>query len=71
VAPAESEFLSYVKRISDVRPVVSGSGTYRRNIYTSIGEKDPANRFIVGFVEGEGDNWTSFPPHKHDGKPEV
>jgi len=71
VAPAESEFPSYVKRISDVWPVASGSGTYRRNIYTSIGEKDPANRFIVGFVEGEDGNWTSFPPHKHDGKPEV
>jgi len=70
-APAESVFPSYVKRILDVRPVVSGSGTYRRNIYTSIGEKDPANRFIVGFVEGEDGNWTSFPPHKHDGKPEV
>ena len=70
-APAEREYPSYVKRISEVRPVVSGSGTYRRNIFTSIGEKDPANRFIVGFVEGEDGNWTSFPPHKHDGKPEV
>ncbi|HUI24134.1 MAG TPA: 5-deoxy-glucuronate isomerase [Nitrososphaerales archaeon] len=71
MAPAEREFRSYVKRISDVRPVISGSGTYRRNIYTSIGEGDPANRFIVGFVEGDDGNWTSFPPHKHDGKPEV
>ena len=70
-APAERAYPSYVKRISDVRPVVSGTGTYRRNIFTSIGEKDPANRLIVGFVEGEDGNWTSFPPHKHDGKPEV
>jgi len=71
MAPAEHEFPSYVKRISDIRPVVSGSGTYRRSIYTSIGEKDRANRFIVGFVEGEDGNWTSFPPHRHDGKPEL
>ncbi|HXW94935.1 MAG TPA: 5-deoxy-glucuronate isomerase [Nitrososphaerales archaeon] len=70
-APAEREYPSYVKRISEVKPVASGSGTYRRSIYTSIGEKDPANRFIVGFVEGEEGNWTSFPPHRHDGKPEV
>ncbi|MDA4128702.1 MAG: 5-deoxy-glucuronate isomerase [Thaumarchaeota archaeon] len=26
---------------------------------------------MAGFVEGESGNWTSFPPHKHDGKPEA
>ena len=70
-APAEREYGSYVRRFSEITPVVSGSGAYRRRIYTTIGEKDPANRFIVGFVEGEDGNWTSFPPHRHDGKPEV
>jgi 5-deoxy-glucuronate isomerase len=70
-APAERKYPSYIKRISEIQPVVSGTGTYSRHIYTSIGEKDPANRFIVGFVEGEDGNWTSFPPHRHDGKPEV
>ena len=70
-APAEREYPSYVRRFSEIKPVVSGSGTYQRHIYTAIGEKDPANRFIVGFVEGEDGNWTSFPPHRHDGKPEI
>jgi len=70
-APAGREYPSYVKRFSEIKPVVSGSRTYQRHIYTAIGEKDPANRFIVGFVEGEEGNWTSFPPHRHDGKPEV
>jgi len=70
-APAERKYPSYVKQFSKIKPVNSGSGTYRRHIYTTIGEKDPANRFIVGFVEGDDGNWTSFPPHKHDGKPEV
>jgi 5-deoxy-glucuronate isomerase len=36
-----------------------------------IGESDKANRFLGGYVEGESGNWTSFPPHRHDGKPEV
>jgi 5-deoxy-glucuronate isomerase len=70
-APAEREYPSYLRRIVDVKAVVSGSQSYMRHIYTSLGEKDPANRFIVGFVEGESGNWTSFPPHRHDGKPEV
>lgn len=70
-APAEREYPSYVRRISNVKPVVSGLEAYRRRIFTSIGEMEQANRFIVGFVEGEDGNWTSFPPHKHDGKPEV
>lgn len=70
-APAERTYPSYIKRFSEIKPVVSGSGTYQRHIYTAIGEKDQANRFIVGFVEGEDGNWTSFPPHRHDGKPEV
>lgn len=70
-APAERQYPSYLKRFADVKEVVSGSQSYTRHIYTSLGERDPANRFIVGFVEGEAGNWTSFPPHRHDGKPEV
>ena len=70
-APAEKVFASYVRRFMEVKPVVSGQDGYRRHIYTSIGEKDPANRFIIGFVQGDQGNWTSFPPHRHDGKPEV
>jgi 5-deoxy-glucuronate isomerase len=70
-APAEKSFHSYVKRFAEIKPVASGAEAYRRQIYTALGENDPANRFIVGFVEGESGNWTSFPPHRHDGKPEV
>ena len=70
-APAERDYPIYVRRFSEIKPVESGTQTYRRHIYTAIGEKEPANRFIVGFVEGEQGNWTSFPPHRHDGKPEV
>ena len=70
-APAERGYPAYVKRFAEISPVHSGAGTYRRSIYTAIGEKDPGNRFLMGFVEGEEGNWTSFPPHRHDGKPEV
>jgi 5-deoxy-glucuronate isomerase len=70
-APAQHTYPAYVKKFSDLKPIESGGPSYRRKVFTAIGEKDPANRFIAGFVEGESGNWTSFPPHKHDGKPEV
>jgi len=70
-APAEKGYPSYVKKFSALKPVVSGVEPYVRRVYTSIGEGDKADRLIVGFVEGDSGNWTSFPPHRHDGKPEV
>ncbi|HXW37598.1 MAG TPA: 5-deoxy-glucuronate isomerase [Nitrososphaerales archaeon] len=70
-APAGTAYGAYVKRFSDTPAIESGLPPYSRRIYTMLGERDPANRFIVGFVEGQPGNWTSFPPHRHDGKPEV
>jgi 5-deoxy-glucuronate isomerase len=70
-APAERSFPRYVKRFSELKAIPAGDVSYRREITTAIGESDPANRFIAGFVEGMPGNWTSFPPHRHDGKPEV
>lgn len=70
-APGTEQHGQYVRRFGEIKPVISGDNSYQRHIYTSIGENDPANRFILGFVEGDSGNWTSFPPHKHDGKPEV
>ncbi len=70
-APATKRHDPYVKRFAEITPVVSGAAGYHRQIFTSLGDKDPAERLIVGFVEGDEGNWTSFPPHKHDGKPEV
>jgi 5-deoxy-glucuronate isomerase len=60
-----------VKRFADQKVVNSGTAAYKRKVITAVGEGDPAERFIAGFVEGESGSWTSFPPHKHDGKPEV
>jgi 5-deoxy-glucuronate isomerase len=70
-APADNAYPSYLRRFAEAKQVVSGAQAYTRHIYTSIGDKEPANRFLVGFVEGDSGNWTSFPPHRHDGKPEV
>jgi 5-deoxy-glucuronate isomerase len=70
-APGKNVYPSYVKRFSGIKVIQSGEPPYQRRVMTAVGEGDPANRFIAGFVEGDSGNWTSFPPHKHDGKPEV
>ncbi len=61
----------YVKKYSAATKMSIGQPTYRRSVVVSIGEKDPANRFIAGFVEDSLGEWSSYPPHKHDDKPEA
>jgi 5-deoxy-glucuronate isomerase len=68
-AEGRSEF--YVKRREMVKPVVSGVPPYERRVYTMIGEGDSAYSFLMGYTEGATGNWTSYPPHRHDGKPEA
>jgi 5-deoxy-glucuronate isomerase len=70
-APANSKHPPFVKRFAETTPIESGSAPYKRKIYNMVTETDKADRFLCGFVEGESGNWTSFPPHRHDGKPEV
>ena len=70
-APAKLKHEAFVKRFIETTPIESGSPPYKRKIYNMVKETDKADRFLCGFVEGESGNWTSFPPHKHDGKPEV
>jgi 5-deoxy-glucuronate isomerase len=70
-APSNSKHEPFVKRFAETEPIDSGSAPYKRKIYNMVRETDKADRFLCGFVEGESGNWTSFPPHRHDGKPEV
>jgi len=61
----------YVKRFSESYWYDVGAGSYRRRVYVTIGEGDPGDSFIAGYVEGEAGAWTSYPPHRHDEKPEA
>ncbi len=70
-APAARGYPRFVKRFAETAPIESGKAPFARKIYNMVTEADRANRFLGGFVEGNLGNWTSFPPHKHDGKPEV
>jgi 5-deoxy-glucuronate isomerase len=64
-------FSPYVKRFKEMPCFKSGLPPYQRLVYVAIGEQDKADHFLVGYTEGLRGNWTSWPPHKHDDKPEV
>ncbi|MEM0481770.1 MAG: 5-deoxy-glucuronate isomerase [Nitrososphaerota archaeon] len=61
----------FVKRFSDAIKIESGQDCYARTIVVMIGEGDPVDRFLAGYTESIGGSWTSYPPHRHDGKPEA
>lgn len=61
----------YVIKYSGAPRMNIGQQSFRRTVVQTITEKEPANRFIAGYVEGSPGEWTSFPPHKHDDKPEA
>jgi 5-deoxy-glucuronate isomerase len=65
------KYTEYVKKYADVQKMKIGQPTFRRTVVQSIMESDPANRFIAGYVEDSIGEWSSYPPHKHDDKPEA
>ena len=65
------KYAPYVKKYADDQKMKIGQPTFRRTVVQSITESDPANRFIAGYVEDSIGEWSSYPPHKHDDKPEA
>jgi|SRR5579872_6731257 len=65
------KYASYVKKYVDAQRMKIGQPTFRRTVVQSITEADQANRFIAGYVEDSFGEWSSYPPHKHDDKPEA
>ncbi len=61
----------FVKRFEEAPKMESGQDCYARAIVVMIGEDDPVDRFLAGYTESIGGSWTSYPPHRHDGKPEA
>ncbi len=68
---AMTKYDSYIRKYKDASRMKIGQPTFRRTVVVTIGEKDPANKFIAGYVEDSLGEWSSYPPHKHDDKPEA
>jgi 5-deoxy-D-glucuronate isomerase len=67
----ETKYHQYVRKYAEAQRMSIGQPTFRRSVVVTIGEKDPANSFIAGYVEDSRGEWSSYPPHKHDDKPEA
>jgi 5-deoxy-glucuronate isomerase len=65
------KYKQYVKKYADAQKMKIGQPTFRRTVVQTITEADPSNRFIAGYVEDSFGEWSSYPPHKHDDKPEA
>lgn len=44
-----------------------GTGSYARTVHDILVHDDHAQRLLVGETFNPPGNWSSFPPHKHDG----
>ncbi|MDA4112766.1 MAG: 5-deoxy-glucuronate isomerase [Thaumarchaeota archaeon] len=72
-APATGKFEPYFKKHADSERTESGSrdnGTHRVST-RMINRFDKSERLRMGYTEADKGGWTSFPPHRHDGIPEV
>lgn len=55
-------------RPSDVRVNARGRGNYAREVHDIFVTDESAQRIMVGETFNPAGHWSSYPPHKHDGK---
>jgi 5-deoxy-glucuronate isomerase len=74
-APAAKGFPTYLRKFSELKGREFGTREHaNRRLNTTIIKFDKAEkseRLRAGYTDAEEGNWTSFPPHRHDGIPEV
>jgi 5-deoxy-glucuronate isomerase len=52
---------------ADVQVAPRGRGSYAREVHNIFVDDPHARRLIVGETFNPAGNWSSYPPHKHDG----
>ncbi len=67
-APAESVGTPVLVGPDQIRIKQRGTGNYRREVHDILVEDPFAQRLLVGETLNPAGNWSSYPPHKHDGK---
>lgn len=50
--------------LGEVRQV-HGRPPFRRDVFMTLNQEQPASRLICGFTWGDDGGWTSWPPHQH------
>jgi 5-deoxy-glucuronate isomerase len=66
--PAAAGGEAALVRPEDVQPKARGRFTYAREVHDIFVSDTHARRLLVGETFNPAGNWSSFPPHKHDGR---
>lgn len=67
-APAARGGQPTLVRPDEVRPLARGRGIYAREVHNLFVDDEHASRLMVGETFNPPGHWSSFPPHKHDGR---
>ena len=67
-APSTESGTPILIRPDDVAPVTRGRDQYTRDVHNVFVTDTHARRLLVGETFNAPGNWSSFPPHKHDGR---
>jgi 5-deoxy-glucuronate isomerase len=67
-APAPAGGVPTLVRPADVHPVSRGRAGYARDVHNLFVDDEVARRLLVGETFNPPGHWSSFPPHKHDGR---
>jgi 5-deoxy-glucuronate isomerase len=67
-APAPPGGTPVLVRCDDVQPLTRGRGQYARDVHNLFVTDTHARRLLVGETFNPPGNWSSYPPHKHDGR---
>jgi len=62
-----SSAAAQIVRPTDVVVQTRGKPGWQREVHDVIADSVPARRLLVGETFNEAGQWSSFPPHKHDG----
>jgi len=64
--PIEEDTKGFVVKPDEVRTVVLGKPTWRRDTHFIFDDFTPTKRLCIGEAFADPGNWAGFPPHKHD-----
>lgn len=67
-APADGRGPASLLRPDDVHAVARGRGVYSREVHNLFVDDAHATRLMVGETFNPPGHWSSYPPHKHDGR---
>ena len=74
-APAATGFPAYLRKFTELKGREFGTLVHaNKRLNTTIirfDKTEKSERLRAGYTDAEEGNWTSFPPHRHDGIPEV